>query len=136
MIRLEKSLDMCLERLKTRCSKLHADTDLSDTDDLDSIASGSTSINTLGARKSVVRFSGQHREVERLKQKLSKLEVENRDLQQQVRELKILLGQDLGEEEKKAEEEKLADEKIRSGVGLSEGMVWDILRKVDGRKKS
>jgi hypothetical protein len=107
MIRLEKSLDVCLERLKGRCSQLNVDADMSETDDLDSIASGSI--------RSIVRFAGHHREVERLTQKLSKLEVENRDLRQQVRELETLprrknKGGGVDGEEKKTEEEKVQKE--------------------------
>jgi hypothetical protein len=137
MIRLEKSLDVCLERLKSRCSQFNVDADMSDTDDLDSIASGSTSINTLGARRSVVRFAGHHREVERLTQKLSKIEVENRDLRQQVRELETRLGRKskgggVDGEEKKAEEEKLQKEG-QARPELSEGRIWGILRKIDRR---
>jgi hypothetical protein len=132
MIRLEKSLDVCLERLKSRCSQLNVDADMSDTDDLDSIASGS-----LGARRSIVRFAGHHREVERLTQKLSKVEVENRDLRQQVRELETLLGRKSKDggvdgEEEKAEEEKLQKEG-QARPELSEGRIWGILRKIDGR---
>lgn len=125
MLRLEKALDECLDHLKMRCSALYGDTDLSDTDDLDSIASGRDSINTFGVRKSVVRFAGHHREVERLTDKVSKLERENRTLRQEVIELKVLLGHD-DEEEKKTEEKEEAPK-------LSpEGAVLELLRRLDG----
>ena len=116
---------------------LHGDADLSDTDDLDSIASGSASINTFGVRKSVVRFAGHHREVERLAEKISKLERENNNLRHQVKELKILLGlppegDEKDEEEKKVnEEEKKAKEEETGPTLLSEGGVWNLLRKID-----
>ncbi|CAJ1941726.1 unnamed protein product [Cylindrotheca closterium] len=72
MIRLEKSLDECLDNLKVRCSKLHVEIDMSDTDDLDSIASSSASLNAISLRRSSVRF-GHHSEIERLKKKLSQV---------------------------------------------------------------
>ena len=130
MIRLEKSLDECLERLKSRCTTLHGDADLSDTDDLDSIASGSASINTFGVRKSFVRFAGHHREVERLAEKISKLERENTTLRHQVKELKILLGIPAGSDEKDEEEKKAKEEETGPTI-LSEGGVWNLLRKID-----
>lgn len=133
MIRLEKSLDVCLETLKRRCNQLNVDTDMSDTDDLDSIASGGAS---LSVRRSAVRFAGHHREVERLKQKLTKLEVENCDLRQHVREMETLLGRSsdgiVDSEEKKAEGVKL-QEAVKASTELSEGRVWNLLRKFDGR---
>jgi regulator of replication initiation timing len=110
---------------------LRPDTDLSDTDDLDSIASGSTSINTFGARKSIVRFVGHHREVERLKEKVSKLERENRGLRQKVEELENILGHN--DEDQKNEEEKKTEEELAKTLELTEGGVWN-LRKLDSEK--
>eukprot|EP00980_Cylindrotheca_fusiformis_P019923 scaffold7017_cov134-Cylindrotheca_fusiformis.AAC.18 len=132
MIRLEKSLDMSLDSLRSRCNQFSMDMDISDADDLDSIASGGTSLNTGSARKGIVRFATHQREVETLSQKLTKVEMENRDLRQQVQELEKLLGRHstggMGSEEKKAEEDKL-----QGHLELSEGRVWNIMRKADDR---
>jgi hypothetical protein len=130
MIRLEKALDECLEHLKSRCQKLHPDTDMSETDDLDSIASGSVGVGTLSLRNRVVRFGGQEREVERLRQKLTRKEQENVDLRQQVTELKRILGHD-DEIHPNGEEKKVEDK-----VELSEGGVWNLVRKLNFSDKT
>ena len=101
---------------------------MSDTDDLDSIASGSFAVRS-GLKTRVVRFAGQEREVERLREKLTKAEKENSLLRQQVRELSRLLGRDVPE----IGEEKKADEKDLKGAGfeLSEGGVWNPVRRLN-----
>ena len=141
MMRLEKSLDECLERLKGRCTSLNGDAELSDTDDLDSIASGTASINTFGVRKSVLRFAGHHRQVERLSETISKLERENDNLRHQVKELKMLLGiptrNESEKEDEEEEEEKKATEDTKTAkedfgqIRLSEKKVWTLLRNLD-----
>ena len=101
---------------------------MSETDDLDSIASGSF-VPRASMRTRVVRFAGQEREVQRLREKLSKAENENSVLRQQVRELSRLLGRDVPE----MDEEKKADEKDSKGqeFELSEGGVWNLVRRLN-----
>lgn len=103
MIRLEKALDECLERLKSRF-----DSDiLDDGDDLDSIASsGIGAATTASLSNRVVRFTVQERQVERLKQELKRMEKENLALRQQISELKKLQSSEDGVllEEKKGDE--------------------------------
>ena len=85
MVRLEKGLDECLERLKERCQKLHPELDVYADDDLDSIASstrGSVSMATASGR--VVRFGSQDGAVECLRKKLASTEQESASLKQQV----------------------------------------------------
>lgn len=130
-------MDECLERLKARCSKLHRETDMSDADDLDSIASSSASPSVMGLRRSSVRFAGQHLEFERLKQKVSKLEDENQDLKSKLREVEIFLRSKV-DKEKESEEKKEVDgkeeiEKGNNSQEISEGRVWEILRDLDRR---
>eukprot|EP00934_Nitzschia_sp_Nitz4_P004631 Nitzschia sp. Nitz4//scaffold181_size46380//4021//6696//NITZ4_007169-RA/size46380-processed-gene-0.19-mRNA-1//1//CDS//3329539486//4621//frame0 len=79
MIRLEKALDECLERLKSR----FADSDVFDGDELDSIASSSVGPASLTTTR-VVRFTVQEQQVERLKSELSRVEQENQALREQL----------------------------------------------------
>jgi len=136
MIRLEKSLDECLEHLKIRCSKLHVEIDMSDADDLDSIASSSASLNAISLRRSSVRF-GHHSEIERLNRKVSKLEGENQDLRKKLKELERILPSNV---DLKKDEEKKIDCKLeiegREAQDISEGRVWDILRDLDRRNNT
>ncbi len=104
MIRLEKALDDCLERLKGRLNNDFHD----DFDDMDSIASGglgSTSASINSTR--VVRFSVQERKVEQLRTELSKAAKENAKLREELAELKkrLLVDDDL--EEKKRDDNKM-----------------------------
>jgi regulator of replication initiation timing len=132
MVRLERSLDDCLERLKIRCQKLRPDTDMSDIDDLDSITSGRVDLHGSSLRKPVVRFAGQEREVERLKAKLASVEKENISLRQEVSELKGLVGHD---DTQQIGEEKKADHGETDLVELSEGGIWHLVRKTKSRDK-
>lgn len=113
MIRLEKSLDECLEHLKNRCSKLHVEIDMSDADDLDSIASSSTNLNAISLRRSSVRF-GHHSEIDRLNKKLFNLENENQDLRTKLKELERILRSNV-DKKQDLDEEKNADGKL--GIG-------------------
>lgn len=134
MIRLEKSLDDCLERLKTRCSKLHVETDISDADDLDSIASSGPSVGVVGLQRNGVRFAGQHLEVERLKKKVSKLEDENQDLKKKLQEAESFLRSKVGkkhEAEEKNEVDGKQEIEEENSKKISEGRVWDIFRDLD-----
>lgn len=138
MIRLEKSLDDCLERLKVRCSKLHVELDMSDADDLDSIASSSASLNAIGLRRSSVRF-GHHSEIERLNAKVSKLEDENQDLRKKLEELQRSLlsnevkKQDLDDEKKIDGKLEIQGERVQD---ISEGRVWEVLRYLDRKSNA
>ena len=135
MIRLEKSLDECLERLKARCNRFHVDIDLSETDDLESIASSSASLNAMSLRRSSVRF-GHHSEIEKLNKKVAKLEDENKDLKKKLKELEAYMRSD-ADKKLDADEEKKIDGKLEVEGGkprdISEGNVWGILRDLDRR---
>lgn len=126
MLRQETALDECLERLKERYHQLHADADMSDTDDLDSITS-SVNLNRSSTSNRVVRFATQERETERVRAKLAMAETEIKSLRQQVRELKGLLGHnvDLRGEEKKADEKD-----CERSTNLSEGGVWNLVKQL------
>ena len=125
MIRLEKSLDACLEQLKVRCSSIHVDVDISDADDLDSLASGSTNMNAMSLRRSTVRFSGQLAEVGKLNKKVKQLETENRDLRKRLKELECAVRSDADQAEEFADENKKVDSNVQN---MSEARVWNILR--------
>ena len=156
MLRLEKALDDCLDQLKTQCQTFHpeADIDMSETDELDSIASGSLQaggVHTSSLRHRVVRFSGSssgasHAEMERLRTKINKLESENMSLRQEVNELRILLGQEMIEdkttssnnngEEKNASNDDGDDVDEERKVELSEAGVWNLVRQLNFDGKS
>ena len=139
MIRLEAALDECLARLKERCRELKTDVDWA-ADDLDSIASSTTSVHQTqlqphSSRPRIVRFARQDRECERLRVKLSKLERENLDLKQQVEQMQALLTQNgfaaIGHQKK--DEEKKQDEKehgVSDSVQLTEGRVWNLVHQL------
>jgi hypothetical protein len=138
MVRLEKGLDECLERLKERCQKLHPELDVYADDDLDSIASstrGSVSMTTASGH--VARFGGQERAVERLRNKLARTEQESASLKQQVKELQALLGllpEALNNQEHSEEEKKLED-KESGRTPLREGGVWNLVRHLNFTEK-
>ena len=101
MICLERALDEALDILKARLSELRPDTDLAEdmADDLESIAS--STMNPVAAPHKMVRavrFGGASAEVERLQKKLSKVEQENQILRKEIRDLKILLGQNVDDD--------------------------------------
>jgi hypothetical protein len=103
MLRLEKSLDECLERLKSRIETDFYD----DLDDVDSIASGGVGSTVASMSNRVVRFTVQERRVERMQAELVKLEKENAMLREEVTVLKRRLLCDHGDDS----EEKKGDEK-------------------------
>ena len=106
---------------------------MSDADDLDSIASSSASLNAISLRRSNVRF-GHHSEIERLNKKLSKLEDENQDLREKLKEMERSLRSNVDQEQELDEETKadgnlgIEEEKAQN---ISEGRVWEILRYLD-----
>jgi hypothetical protein len=131
MLRLERALDEGLERLKGRVQDLRPDVDVSESaDDLDSIASSNVVPSPAHARG--VRFGSTCREIAVLEKKLSKMEIENVKLRQEVEVLTNLLERF----ERTHSEEKKADEQ---GAGtastiLSEGDVFNLVTQI--RKKS
>jgi hypothetical protein len=131
MVRLERALDVCLERLKARCSKLCPEGDMSETDDVDSLASGSygrISMNIPSfSRSRVVRFGGEEKEVESLLRRLTKSEEENRTLRRKVDDLQNLLGQ--SGDRKCVDEKKSEDSDPKTE--LSEGGVWNLVRRLN-----
>jgi hypothetical protein len=139
MVRLEKGLDECLERLKERCQKLRPELDVYADDDLDSIASstrGSVSMTTASGR--VVRFGSQEGAVERLRKKLASTEQESASLKQQVKELQALLGllpEAMKNQENSEEEKKLDDKEQDHRIPLSEGGVWNLVRQLNFTEK-
>jgi methyl coenzyme M reductase subunit D len=127
MIRLENSLDECLDRLKERCRELRPETDLNENDDLDSIGSSSMSVPSNPRR--VVRFAGQEREVGHLRRKLSKVETDNMALRRHVKQLQALLRKN--DVEGLTEGEEMIDHKENGHLPLSEGGVWNLVHSLN-----
>ena len=122
MIRIEKALDECLEKLKGRLNNDFHD----DFDDLDSIASGGLGSTNASINTRVVRFSVEERRFEKLQAENCKLEEDNARLRQEVMELKRrLLGEDESEE-KKREDKEMASAGRR--LELSERDVWSLVK--------
>jgi hypothetical protein len=124
MIRLENSLDECLDRLKERCRELHPETDLNENDDLDSIGSSSMSVPSNPRR--VVRFAGQERDVAHLRRKLSKVETDNMALRRHVMQLQALLRKN--DVDGLTGGEEMND---HSNLPLSEGGVWNLVHRLN-----
>jgi len=126
MLRLEKALDECLERLKSRIEYDFYDDDM---DEVDSIASGGVGSTVASMSNRAVRFSVQERKVERLQVELGRLEKENAKLREEVSFLKRKLH---GDEAETAEEKK-GDEKddFPGRVELSEGVVWNVVKQLN-----
>jgi predicted RNase H-like nuclease (RuvC/YqgF family) len=134
MLRFEKALDTTLNRLEERYRDLHPDIDWSAHDEIESIASASSSFIASSLTPSKVRFSagpGQERKAEKLRTKVLTLEQENQKLKQQLQQMEKLLaingakalqnseGSNDGKEEKKSLDE---------GLTLSEGDIWNLVR--------
>ena len=140
MIRLESALDECLARLKERCRELKTDDVDWAADDLDSIASSTTSVHQTqhppnSNKPRIVRFARQDRECERLRVKLSKIEQENMDLKQKVQRMEELLIQNgfTDIQTQKKDEEKKQDDKehdVPDTVRLTEGGVWNLVHQL------
>ena len=133
MLRLETALDECLENLKTQCRNLSPESDMTDLDDVDSLASGHSSFGRIGmdipsVRNRVVRFGKQDKDVENLRRQLVKAEEENRVLLHQVEELKNMLAK-LGD--KKFNEEENKSEDKDQIVDMTEGGVWNLVRRLN-----
>lgn len=123
MLRLEKALDECLEQLKVRFEMDTHD----DLDDLDSIASsGLGSHGASLSRTSVVRFTSQQHEVERLRLELSRVERENASLREQVESLRRV-----GPNGEAKEEEKKNEDGEARRVELTERDVWRVVKNSD-----
>jgi septal ring factor EnvC (AmiA/AmiB activator) len=138
MVRLEKGLDECLERLKERCQKLHPEVDVYADDDLDSIASSTRgSISMATASDRVVRFGSQERAVEHLRNKLARTEQESASLKRQVKELQAQLGllPEAVKKQENSEKEMKLEDKEREQVPLPEGGVWNLVRQLNFREK-
>jgi cell division protein FtsB len=130
MIRIEKALDECLEKLKGRLNNDFHD----DFDDLDSIASGGLGSTSASINTRVVRFSVEERRFEKLQAENSKLEEDNARLRQEINELKRkLLGEDESEE-KKREDKDMAPTGRR--LELSERDVWSIVKSHQAHDKN
>ncbi len=125
MLRLEKALDECLEKLKSRID--HDDYD--DDFDLDSIASGGVGSTVASASNRAVKFSVQERKVERLQSELGRVERENAKLRDEVSVLKRkLLGDHVADSEEKKGDEK---DEFPGRVELSEGSVWNVVKQLN-----
>jgi predicted acylesterase/phospholipase RssA len=136
MIRLEKSLDDCLTRLEDRARALQPDSDWSNHDDVESIASSSymalgsaNRVRIIGRPPSAIR----ERDSERVRQKVGNLEHENLELRKQVEELQQLLAKNnSGSGAPKDSKRKEAHEADQDpGHPLlsagSEGAVWNLV---------
>jgi len=127
MIRLEKALDECLEKLKGRLNNDFHD----DYDDVDSIASGglgSTSGSGSIPNTRIVRFSVEDRRVEKLQAEVSRLEEENARLRQQVHDFQRKMVAADDSEEKKHEDKDMVLPSSRRPQELSERHVWSVVK--------
>ena len=123
MLRLEKALDECLDRLRSRINDDFFDEDM---DDLDSITSGGMGSATASMSNRVVRFTVQERQVERLQADVRRLEKENAILRDEILDLKRRF---LGDQDVLCSEEKKGDDRDFPGrVALSEGGVWNVVK--------
>ena len=127
MLRLENSLDEGLERLKSRVQQLGPDYD--ESDDLDSIASGST-VNALAMSKMnrMVRFASPSPQIGALQKKLSIVELENTLLRQEVEELRLITGRCAINGNQMVEEGSTDGTDHPATVSLSEGDVFNLVR--------
>ena len=131
MLRLEKVLDECLEQLKVRFEMDTHD----DLDELESIASSGLGANAVGLRTSVVRFTGQQQEVERLRSELSRVERENASLREEVQLLRG--GRSVGsggggeDEEEKKHEDAATYKPPTTSIRLTERDVWKVVKRSD-----
>ena len=128
MLRLEISLDEGVEQLKSRIEDLGPDFD--DSDDLDSIASCSTS-NAMALSKvsRTVRFVTPSRQLESLQKKLASMELENAVLRQEVQDLRMRLsGQNTPDGDTMSEEKKSEEKAGPPSAALSEGNVFNLVR--------
>ena len=127
MLRLEISLDEGLERLKSRVQELGPDYD--ESDDLDSIASGSTvQVLTSSRMYRTVRFGSASRQLESLQNKLTTMEIENTMLRQEVEEMRMRMAGRNETDGSQTPEEKETDDKESDLVILSEGNVFNLVR--------
>lgn len=122
MTRLEKALDECLDRLKSRLNDFY-----DDFDELDSIASGGVNSTSASLSNRVVRFTVQERQVERLQAELTRAEKENAVLREEVLDLKQRL---LAHGDGSVDEEKKGEEKEVPSVELSERGVWNVVKQM------
>jgi valyl-tRNA synthetase len=137
MLRHEKALDSCLDRLEARYRELHPEIDWSVRDEIESIASASSSFPASSVTPKRVSFSGHvvhERKAEKLRSKVMTLEQENQKLKQQLQQMEKLLAKesqskenekDENREEKKEEIHKGLD--VR-GVPMTEGGIWNLVR--------
>jgi predicted acylesterase/phospholipase RssA len=138
MIRLEKALDECLTRLEDRARALQPDSDWSNHDDVESIASSSymalgsaNRVRIVGRPPSAIR----ERDSERVRQKVGNLEHENLELRKQVEELQHMLAKNssgsVAPVESKEKETNAADQdpghpSLSAG---SEGAIWNLVQR-------
>ena len=137
MLRFERALDGCLNRLEERYRNLHPDIDWSTHDEIESIASASGSYPTSSSiTPGRVRFGGHfvhERKAEKLRTKVITLEQENQKLKLQLQQMEKLLAINGAKEtlsrdrsrERENEEKKGLDE---GQVTLTEGDIWNLVR--------
>lgn len=127
MLRFEKSLDICLNRLEERYRDLHPEIDWSTHDEIESIASASGSYHNSSISR--VRFGGhvgQERKAEKLRTKVISLESENQKLKQQLQQMEKLLSINgvKGNKDKDSDKE----ETNSKDAVLTEGELWNLVR--------
>jgi len=134
MLRFERSLDFCLNRLEERYRDLHPEIDWSARDEIESIASASGSFPApSSASQSRVRFGhiGQERKAEKLRTKVFTLESENQKLKQQLQQMEKLLainGMKEGQT-REVDEKKMQDGNVVLAEGeITEGEVWNLVK--------
>lgn len=124
-----------MNRLEERYRNLHPDIDWEARDEIESIASASSSFLASSVTPSKVRFCGhvvQERKAEKLRTKVITLEQENQKLKQQLQQMEKLMAingakeshsNEAGNDSK--EEKKSLDE---GHVTLTEGDIWNLVR--------
>ena len=125
MIRLEKALDECLEKLKVRLNNDYQD----DFDDVDSIASGGVGSGSASITNTrLVRFSVEDRRVEKLQAEVSQLEDENARLRQELDEFKRRMIAADDSEEKKHEDKDMVVPSSRGRPQELSEHVWSVVK--------
>lgn len=135
MMRLEKALDDCLNRLEDRMRTIAPDADWSMHDDIDSIASSSVIANSSSCRVKIVGrppigLSMRDRETERLRKSLNTLEKENTELRKQLEELKRIQKNADGRESRQEQNDADGRGDLERSASLSEGsegQIWGLV---------
>lgn len=133
MIRLEKAVDDCLHRLEERMRAISPELEWSLHDDVESIASGSAVASSsrnvrivgrppLAAVSSFRGLGMVDRESERMRKRMTALELENDKLRQELERLRQTVG--IPKSESRDEGDDRDDERRPTLSDGSEGAIW------------